>query len=38
VLVNEEHVVLEASVEMGFETEVHDHGVVVAVNVGVDAV
>jgi hypothetical protein len=34
----EEHVVLEAGVEVWFEAEVDDDGVVVAVDVGVDAV
>lgn len=37
-LVDEEHVLLEAGVEVGFEAELSDDGVVVAVNVGVDAV
>jgi hypothetical protein len=38
VLVDEQHVVLEAGVEVGLETEVYDHRVVVAVYVGVDSV
>lgn len=38
VLVDEEHVLLEAGVEVRLEPELADHGVVVAVDVGVDAV
>jgi hypothetical protein len=38
VLVDEEHVLLEAGVEMGLEAQLADDGVVVAVDVGVDAV
>lgn len=38
VLVNEEHVLLEACVEVRLKTELTDHGVVVAVNVGVNSV
>lgn len=38
VLVNEEHVLLEAGVEMGLEAELPDDGVVMAVDVGVDSV
>jgi hypothetical protein len=38
VLVDEEDVLLEAGVEVGLEAELADDGVVVAVNVGVDAV
>ena len=38
VLVDEEHVLLEARVQMGLEAELADHGVMVAVDVGVDAV
>lgn len=37
-LVDEEHVLLEAGVEVGLEAELADDGVVVAVDVGVDAV
>lgn len=36
--VDEEHIVLEASVKVGLETEVHYHGIVVAVNMGIDSV
>lgn len=38
VLVDEEDVLLEARVEVGLEAELADDGVVVAVDVGVDAV
>jgi hypothetical protein len=38
VLVNEEHIVLEAGVEVGFKTEVYYHRIVMAVYVGVDTV
>lgn len=38
VLVDEEHVLLEAGVEVRLEAELADDGVVVAVDVGVDAV
>lgn len=37
-LVDEEHILLEAGVEVGLEAELTDDGVVVAVDVGVDAV
>lgn len=37
-LVDEEDVLLEGGVEVGLEAELADHGVVVAVDVGVDAV
>lgn len=37
-LINEEDVVLEAGVQMGFEAQVNDHGVVVAVNVCIHSV
>lgn len=36
--VNEEYIVLEAGVEVGLETEMHNHWVVVAVNVGIHSV
>jgi hypothetical protein len=38
VLVDEENVLLEARVEVRLETELADYGVMVAVNVGIDAV
>lgn len=38
VLINEQDVVLEAGVEVRFETEVHYHWVMVAINVGVDTI
>lgn len=38
VLINKEDVVLEACVEMWLKTELHDYGVVVAIDVSVDAV
>jgi len=38
VLVNEEHVLLEARVQMRLQTELPDDGVVVAVNVSVDTI
>jgi hypothetical protein len=38
VFVNKEDVVLEAGVEMGFETELADDGIVVAVDMGVNTV
>lgn len=37
-LVDEQDVLLEACIQMRLETELADHGVVVAVNVGVDTV
>ena len=37
-LINEEHIVLEAGVQMRLETQLDDDWVVVAVDVGVDAV
>jgi hypothetical protein len=37
-LINEEDIVLEAGVEMWFEAQMDDDGVVVAVDVGVNAV
>ena len=37
-LVNEEHVMLEACVEVGFKAELSNNGVVVAVDVGIDPV
>ncbi len=37
-LIDEENILLEASVEMRLQTQLSDHGVVVAVDVGVDTV
>lgn len=37
-LIDEQNIMLEAGVQMRFETEVHHDGVVVAVNMGVDTV
>jgi hypothetical protein len=38
VLINEQHIVLEAGVEVRLEAEVNYHGIVVAVDVSVDAI
>ena len=37
-LIDEENIVLEASVEMGFETELTNYGIVVAVDVCVNTI
>lgn len=38
VLIDEEDIVFETSVQVGFEAQVHHDGVVMTINVGVDAV
>lgn len=37
-LIDEEHVLLEAGVEVRFEAQLANHGIMVAVDVGVDTV